>query len=298
MRSGSGCPPPPSSATDRFAQRESHVRAAHLDFGPSVFRLHLPPALVVSFSFLSRSPYPYRPSACPRPRERNGSPTTAALFSAASKKENPVHHLCADSPWYAPHLRSTRCAPNPFQCILPVWLRQRVMGRLGHRHSACTCPRQRCSLPFHFVCLLARTSAPPSHLSIPLPPLLHRVLSRAGARKRARTPRVRTRKHAQQRRGETSRPCKAFACARAPVCVNDHARKHVLFPYLLSPPLFGSFTASPCHCRVLRTEASRNHHCSIQRMGSQGIEPWNSRMLSGCDTITPQALLHNTHTQT
>ena len=186
-----------------------------------------PPALVVSFSFLSRSPYPYRPSTCPRPRERNGSPTAAALFSAASKNENPVHHLCADSPWYAQHQRSTRCAPNPFQCILPVWLRQRVMGRLGHRHSACTCPRQRCSLPFHFVCLLARTSAPPSHLSIPLPPLLHRVLSRAGARKRARTPRVRTRKHAQQRRGETSRPCKAFACARAPVCVNDHARKRV-----------------------------------------------------------------------
>ena len=296
MRSGSGCPPPPSSATDRFAQRESHVRAAHLDFGPSVFRLHRPPALVVSFSFLSRSPYPYRPSACPRPRERNGSPTTAALFSAASKKENPVHHLCADSPWYAPHLRSTRCAPNPFQCILPVWLRQRVMGRLGHRHSACTCPRQRCSLPFHFVCLLARTSAPPSHLSIPL---TTSPSSRPFSRGRAQARTNAARAHAQTRATTPWRniaPVQSFCVrARARLCERSRAQA---CPYLLSPPLFGSFTASPCHCRVLRAEASRNHHCSIQRMDSHGIKPWTSRMLSGCDTTTPQALLHNTHTQT
>ena len=126
--------------------------------------------------------------------------------------------------------------------------------------------------------------------------------SRPFSRGRTQARTTAARAHAQTRATAPWRniaPVQSFCVrARAPVCVNDHARKHLLFPYLLSPPLFGSFTASPCHCRVLRAEASRNHHCSIQRMDSQGIEPWTSRMLSGCDTTTPQALLHNTHTQT
>jgi hypothetical protein len=68
-----------------------------------------------------------------------------------------------------------------------------------------------------------RSSLPSLH---PLPTSSSSRPFRAGPRKRARTPRVRTRKHAQQRRGQTSHPCKAFACARAP----DHARKHLLSP--------------------------------------------------------------------
>jgi len=75
----------------------------------------------------------------------------------------------------------------------------------------------------YVTCAPHRSSLPSLH---PLPTSPSSRPFRAGARKRARTPRVRTRKHAQQRRGQTSHPCKAFACARAP----DDARKHLLSP--------------------------------------------------------------------
>jgi len=163
----SGCPPPPSSATDRFAQRESHVRAAHLDFGPFVFRLHLPPRL-----------------GC------------VLLFPLALPVSLPSLHVSR----YASHLRSTRCAPNPLHCILRDWLRQRVINGtiwLSPQRLRVSTPTRLIS--FSPCMLLARPTAPPSHLSIPFPPLLHRVLSaraRASAHERRACARANTRNNA------------------------------------------------------------------------------------------------------
>ena len=117
--------------------------------------------------------------------------------------------------------------------------------------------------------------------------------ARASAHERRACARANTRNNAVDKHRARAKLLRARARAR--LCERSRAQA---CPYLLSPPLFGAFTASPCHCRVLRAEASRNHHSSIQRMDLQEIEPWASRMLSVCDTTTPQALVHNTHTQT
>ena len=144
-----------------------------------------PPALVVSSSFLSRSPYPYRPSTCP------GMPRICALHA----------------------VRQT------LQCIPQVWLRQRVVNGtiwLSPQRLRVSTPTRLIS--FSPCMLLARPTAPPSHLSIsiPFPPLLHRVLSaraRASAHERRACARANTRNNAVDKHRTRAKLLRA----RAPV---------------------------------------------------------------------------------
>ena len=118
------------------------------------------------------------------------------LFPLALPVSLPSLHVSR----YASHLRSTRCAPNPLQCILQVLLRQRVINGtiwLSPQRLRVSTPTRLIS--FSPCMLLARPTAPPSHLSIPFPPLLHRVLSaraRASAHERRACARANTRNNA------------------------------------------------------------------------------------------------------
>ena len=207
---------------------------------------------------------------CPPPLRRLPLVCPASALYTLCAKPFPMHPsglvatACNGATWPSPQRLHVSTPAMFFAFSLCMFTRAHQRSSLPSLHPPTTSPSSR---PFSRGRAQARTNA-----------------ARAHAQTRATAP------------WRNIAPVQSFCVrARARLCERSRAQA---CPYLLSPPLFGSFTASPCHCRVLRAEASRNHHCSIQRMDSQGAEPWTSRMLSGCDTTTPQALLHNTHTQT